>query len=341
MPSHPLARKAALDKIDEQIAKTREQLKAAFHHYPPPPRTNNILHDATLAFAVSGYAALSNLSVRRSAGEALIDVMLEQRDKQKHDASVRTFLMTASFDAGFCFEDAPVVDLASIRLSVRRALKNLGLQAVCVFEVDVLAKKLPEERSRRLIFHVHAVCWTRDPHFKPVAAGCDLSKSRYFPNMLTAPSFTFVSRAMAAARRNNSSTDPRFANLKRDQIARSMAWMGHYMLKPPLYAKNRHEQRDGGIVMRADGGAFRLKTAMRMAEIWSKISVNQAVFAVGSDADKLVRKIKKRIAGLTRDTGSAKQRELGEFTIARAWANFFQAHSKLGFEPSVILHRRS
>ncbi len=340
MPSHPLARKAALNKIDEQIAESRELLKAAFHHYPPPLRMDKILRGATLAFAVCGYAALSNLSVRRSAAEALIDVMLEQHDKQKHDSSVRTFLMTASFDAGFCFEDAPNVNLASIRLSVRRVLKNIGLQAICVFEVDVLAKKLLEERSRRLIFHVHAVCWTRDPNFKPVAVGRDLSKSRYFPNMLTAPSFTFVSRAMAASRRINSDTDPLFAKLEQDQIARSMAWMGRYMLKPPLYAKHRHEHRDGRTVMRADGGAFRLKTAIRMAEIWSKISVNQAVFAVGSDADKLVRTIKRRVANFTRATGSAKQRELADFTISQAWAHYFEAHPKLGFTPSVIRHRR-
>jgi hypothetical protein len=341
MPNHPLARKAALAKLDEQIAQSRIQLKTAFDRYPPPPRIDRTLRSATLASGVSGYAALSSLSVRRFAAQSLIDLMLQQHDQLKTDASVRTFFMTASYDAGICFEDAPAVDQAGIKLSVRRVLQKLNLQAICAFEVDVMAKKLPGEHSRRLLFHVHAICWTRDASFQPVVAAGKLSDSPYFANLLGAPSFTFLSRKMAASRRINSERDPRFAKLERDQIARSIAWMCQYLLKPPLFAKHRLEQEDGRVVMRPDAGAFRMKTVLRMAEIWSKISVNQSVFAIGLDADKLVRALKRRVAQFTRDNGSAKNRGLAEVEISRAWALLFAAHPKLGYQTTVIKHRRS
>ncbi len=340
MPTYSKACDAALAEFDQHTEKSRKQLKAAFRYYPPPPSVERILRGATLGFGKEVCAAMSNLSVRRFTAKTLMDLMLKQHDQHRADPQLQTFLMTAAFDAGICYEDAPEVDLASIQLSVRRVLQRLGLEGVCVFEVDVLAKKLPGERCRRLMVHVHVICWTKDASFKPVVAGKKLSESRYFPNMLGAPSFTFISRAMAASRRPSSGTDPRFANLAKDQVARSVAFMAQYLLKPPIFAKNRYVQHDGRVVMRSDRSAFRRKTALRMVELWSKISVNQAVFAVGPHAHKLVRTLKARVAEHVRRTAGAKS-QLTVSDIARAWSAFFKVHQKLGMNPSLINHRTS
>lgn len=340
MPSHSRARKAALKKLDKQIAKSKSLINAALDRYSPPKLIWDILHGATLAPSVCGYLALSNLFLRRYAAQVLMCLLLNQYDQNRGDSDVHTFLMTAAFDAGFSFEDGPIVDLASMSLSVRRVLKRLNMQAVCIFEVDVLAKKLDGENSRRLMFHVHAICWTSDNTFQPVKAGRELSGSRYFTNMLGAPSFTFVSRRMAASRRINCDTEPRFTNLDRDQNAHSIAWLVQYMLKPPLYAKNRIPLDDGSFIMRADAGAFRLKTVLRLSEVWSKISINEATFAVGRDADKLVRAFKRKVADHAQ-TSSFRASELDEHGIAQAWKRFFEKHHKLGLRSSIIKHRTS
>lgn len=267
--------------------------------------------------------------------------MLDFFQRNKNDSDLRIFLFTFSTSDGFTYENAPSLAVDTLRRKARRLLQAQGLQGVCTFEIDILAKRLEDEHARRLILHVHGICWTRDKAFKPVKAARALSRKSQYSNPLGMPAVSFQSRRRARAGRDP--TIPANAHLfdqpERDQTARSMAKLAYYVTKAAIYAKNRWVDREGKVNVDYDQGSFRLKTAIRMNEIMSHFTPEQMVFSVGKEADQ------SRIAirtALRRKFGhiGAKHRERASKRLAKAWSSYFKSNPKLGFRVSAVQHRK-
>jgi hypothetical protein len=282
-----------------------------------------------------GFLPLANMQVRRAATYVLIDEMLEQYRRVRRDPAVRAFLATFAWNAGLTLITAPEVDLEAMERSVRRQLIGLGLNGVCAFDIDVFSRPFAGEHTRYLHFHVHALCWTRDPKFQPRNTAEKLCSSRAFPNRIGIPSVTFRSRAESAAH---------FAGYQRalptqDQTAASMAMLAQYILKDTCVSKNRYCGRDGRMRTRPEAGRFTPKVALRFAEIYSQISPYDAVFAVGSEATVVTNAYGARLRRWER-----RNREHGEQCNERrlmaAWTRYFDLHPELGFAPSIIHQRR-
>ncbi|GAA0439557.1 hypothetical protein GCM10009095_03180 [Sphingomonas molluscorum] len=275
------------------------------------------------------------MQVRRAATYILIDKMLEQYRRVRRDPDVRAFLATFAWNAGLTPITAPEIDLEAMERSVRRQLNRLGLNAVCAFDIDVFSRPFDGEQTRYLHFHVHALCWTRDPKFQPRNSAEKLCSSRAFPNRIGVPSVTFRSRAESAAQ---------FAGFQRalpnqDQTAASMAMLAQYILKDTCVSKNRYRGRDGRMRTRPEAGRFTPTVALRFAEIYSQISPYDAVFAVGPEASMITAAYGARLRRWER-----RNREHGEqcdeHRLMAAWARYFDLHPELEFAPSSIHQRR-
>lgn len=349
MPIHPRARATALDLARAAATANRDQLLRALAHYPAPtPKADRILNLVASGFGVSDHAPLSNFGVRMRSVETLVDLFLQLHDAHRADRDMRHFLFTGTWDHGITGLAAPVLNLARLELKVRRLLKRERLDGVCIFEIAVLAKPLTGEADRLLLLHVHALCWTRDQYRQPVTRGRELSALAQYKNRLGLPGVTFVSRAMSAARHRLPQMPGhpaleiprRFRNLQsRDQNAHSMAYLAHYMLEAPTAAKGRYQDRDGRWHTCHDRDAFGLNTALRFAEIWSQLTPADAVFGVGPEGGRLSREFSQRMRPGASPLPQHRQQSLRRVEVEHAWQRLFDAHPRLGLEPSEITRR--
>lgn len=331
----PRARRAARREARAKTFSFHRTLARGLAFYSPHSCDEDVLCFSDPESLPHGFLPLAHRRVRLVAAGILIDVMLRQYQRVRRDRSVRAFLATFAWDAGLTPISAPVVDLEAMERSVRRQLNRLSLNAVCAFDIDIFSRPADGEQLRHLHFHVHALCWTRDPRFQPRSSAEKLCGSGAFPNRLGAPSVSFRSRAESAAH---------FAGFQRphpdrDQTAASMAWLGQYLLKDTHVSKNRYLGRDGRMRTRSEAGRFTPKVALRFAEIYSQISPYDAVFAVGPEARVVAASYGARLRAWER-----RNRQHGEHCderrLAVAWARLFDAHPALGYVPSVIHQRR-
>lgn len=327
--SYTIARARALAAAAKAGRKTDDKVAHALDKYPhPKKRMARILHAATASPDLTGYLPLSNSSVRAVLGEALIEEMLNLYGHTGRDARARHWLFTATFDDGIVGEKAPVIPLKRIKRKVRRLLSAQRLNAICVFEIDVLAKPITGENERQLLVHVHAVVWTRDSKFKPKTVARRLSATRALQNRLGIPAIDFISRKRSTRRRPHWP----LRHPERDQTARDMAWLGYYISKPNSVAKRRRQRKSGRIQLQPQRRYFRLKTALRFAEIWSQLDTADVIFGVGT-GKLIARRVRARVAAWGR-----KQRgpENSRRAVAEAWAALFAAHTRLEFQTAVI-----
>jgi len=332
--AHAKARRKTMAEAAKNNSKSRARVSAAFNLYPPDKR-DSIVERVALGRDCEP-AVLSSYTVRAKTQDAWIQALLRHHKRNKGDKQLRHYLFTLTTDAGFTFEDAPVLAIEKMRRSARNLLKKLKLQGICAFDIDILAKKLPGEYARRVILHVHGVCWTRD-RFEPRKVAKKLSAMRCYRNSLGVPGVSFVSRAMSRAAHDPHAAATRalFKHPERDQTARSMAFLALYLNKPPVAAKNRNEADDGTVTVRLDAGHFSLKTALRWNELMSHFPPESVMFSVGSEAALVrvdIRTQLRRCFGHTDASGRFNElRHLG-----RAWQRFFKTHPKLGFSPTQV-----
>ncbi|WP_267396575.1 MULTISPECIES: hypothetical protein [unclassified Sphingomonas] len=331
----PLARNAARAFARGAEASFQAKLSRALSFYPPATKDQRLLVFSTRPLSSCEFLPLANAEVRLAAAFSLIDSFLDHYGSTRKVSDSHTYLATFTWDAGLTFADAPQVNLEAMERTVRRQLERLGLNAVCSFEIDVFADPLAGEHARRLHFHVHAVCWTRDRSFRPVSAARALRRGKAFPSLLGAPSVSFVSRSASAAQY------PGFERPqpRQDQTASSMAHLGYYLLKATSSAKHRFLGRDGTARMRGDDSAFNLKTALRFAEIYSQITPADAIFAVGAEAAAVAANYNARLRRWVMRQGS-RGHGYTEAGLQAAWARLFDAHPELGLHPSAIRQRR-
>lgn len=303
--------------------------------YPAPGRSSGILALSEGRSRPQGFLTLASEAVRNAACGALIEAVLSHHAQTRRDPSNRTYLATFAWDAGLTFEDSPHVNMEAMERKVRRCLTRLGFDAVCAFEVDVLSNCFANETARRLQFHIHAICWRRDLGFEPIAVGTRLSNDGQFPNSLGIPGVSFVSRAQSASRYSGFQR----RHPDRDQTAGSMAWLAHYLLKAPYYAKNRYLGRDGRPRVRGDVQRFTPCTAILFAEILTQISAFDAVFAVGSEGAKVGTDYAKRLREWERSNRS-NPKCYHEDVLKYSWADLFRHYPQLGFSTATIRQRR-
>lgn len=351
--SYPRARRAARRSAYAKTAAFHLKLGQALAYYPPNHRDAEILRFWD-TLAPYGFLPLANARVRRAAATALIDALLAHYSRVCQDRSVRTFLVTFAWDAGLTPITEPVLDMEAMERLVRRQLERLGLNAICAFDLDVFSKPNDGEEVRHLHMHVHALCWTRDPAYRPHTTAAKLRKGRAFPNRIGAPSVKFRSRAESAAqfaafdracrkrvRAKPVTASPNIARdrSRRDQTALSIANLAQYLLKDTAVSKNRYKGRDGRMRMRPEARRFTFKIALRFAEIFSEISPYDAVFGVGAEASIVTADYSARIRAWER-----RNRENGEFCDERelkaAWIRYFTTHANLGLAPCIIRQRR-
>ena len=209
-----------------------------------------------------GYLPTSNRHVRLRAQEALIEQLHELFARSAPELK----LLTLTWDAGLTFEDRPVVDIAAMISQASRAIAGVGLNAICAIEVDGLSRVLEGEHARRLIFHIHAVCWTSGGPFSSKA------KER-----------TIAAQAPPDDFRHAWGVSPvRFtAKRKLDWVA--VAGLGMYLLKAPRCLKKRvwRGQLQKFKLLKAPAEEYRPAAAVRLMDLHSRWDVRDIVFGVG------------------------------------------------------------
>lgn len=268
----------ALAALDKSIRIFTEKLNVA--------KPSSILPEGRklLARMAPPPGSLADHAARRSAGRLMIDELLahHQRTKKK---GYRHFLLTLCWDAGVLSADKPFeYDLKAMQIKAYKAIKKLGLSAVCVFEAVALRKS--KRNAELLIIHLHAVCWARAKTFKPIVAAEDLMKRCDFPNWLGAPSVSIQSRAMAANRfKDKRSAQYRhlFSKLDKDQTKASMAWLGYYLFQAPAWVKQLvpKKKREDKLALRSNSKNYSSQLALALEQLLTEIQTTDAVFSVG------------------------------------------------------------
>lgn len=215
----------ALARAGEAIAKSRPKTIDALMRFGQI-LTENEFH--MLELLLSGKRCLGDLPIanpqtRLRVQEALIHALLNHFDLIFDQPKCRTFLATFAWDAGMTLRDAPEVLLTSMRRTVHRTLRGLGLSGIGHFEFDVLRRPLLTESFRRISANAHVICWTTDAAFQPKKTAGALCDSGRFPNMLEIPPVDIVSRSLSEARRGIYERE----EPHRDQIPRSIAHLGY------------------------------------------------------------------------------------------------------------------
>lgn len=340
MKNHPKALASTLAKAAIHNAHSMLLLTGGFAFYPPDRTASKIKLDAQRN-PDDEILVLSSFKVRSAVQKALIVSSLSLFEITKRDPRCRVFFFTFSPAEAISYEDEPHFNVDQLRRKTRRLLRRMGLEGICAFEIDVLADKLPGEHARRVILHVHGLCLTRDATFQPVAATRELCELPQYRNSLGIPAISLETRAMARSRSQPGA--PNFelvhAHPKRDQTARSMAWLAYYMTKAPRYAKNLYVDPDGRQRSRYDGHAFRLKTALRLNEMWSHFTPEQLVFSTGPTADQARLSYRTQLRREFGFVGYGRWQKRWRDALGCAWSHYFDQYRGLGFRPSVITHR--
>jgi len=327
-------------KARETIEAARAKHLKALTKYPPSNQIEQALDQLITSKRIWGFLPLSNFEVRRVASEAMIEALLWAH-KRNRTRGVRSYLFTATFDDGIILETATEIPLYRIERKVRAALRSCGLQSVNFFEIDILKRKLPGDDARRLLVHVHGVCWTGDRKFRANAAAAELNGQRRFRNRLGVPAIKFVTRKQMHANFNKKLPAAQRAPLpkpQRDQTASSIARMAAYMTKAPTYVKNRFLTRRDWWAVRYDEKSFNLRTSLLMTEIWSRISAFDAAFAVGQEAKVVLERYRSALRAWARKN-SAHSLHLGEQEIDGIWRSYAAQQPRLKIVMRKVLKR--
>lgn len=210
-----------------------------------------------------GHLPTSNRHVRIRAQEALIEQLHELFARSAPELK----LLTLTWDAGLTFEDRPVVDVSAMITQASAAIARVGLNAICAVEIDGLSRVLEGEHARRLIFHIHAVCWTNGGPFESKAKERIIATQAYPENFSHAWG---VSPVRFTAKRNL------------DWAA--VAGLGMYLLKAPRCLKKRvwRSQLQRYKLLKAPAVEYRPAAAVRLMDLHSRWDVRDIVFGVGA-----------------------------------------------------------
>jgi hypothetical protein len=216
------------------------------------------------------YLPPANKHVRLSAQEALIDEL----QSLFASAAPEFKLLTLTWDAGLTFETAPSVDIAKMANQASAALELLGLNAVCAVEVDGVSRVLEGEPGRRLLFHVHGVCWTNGGPFHV------RDKELLLTTGTDGLSFT-----------HRWGVPPVRFTAKRQLDWSAVAGLGMYLLKAPRCLKKPVWRENLGRfkLLRAPPEEFRPATAVRLMDLHSRWDVREIVFGVGDGVGLVTR----------------------------------------------------
>lgn len=244
------------------------------------------------------HAHMANQAAVNLLSQLTIDQLVNHFISIQNDETVRHFFGTFCFDDGIAHVEGYFdINVEKLKKKTDKAIREAGLNAICVLQADVL-KKNKDHRYDRLLVHFHAVCWTSDGKFKNRKAAKRLSGLPSFKNSFGAPSVTLVSRKDSAAKwhngnKHNRKTPARFGLPEQDQNAHSMAHLGFYMISMPAYAKNLVPAKGKRkSYLRSTDKNYSCKLALKAVEFLQTIKITDAVFGVGEGAS-VSRAIKK------------------------------------------------
>ena len=179
---------------------------------------------------------LADPDTRRAAAEHLIDALLH-RLATIEGSGCRTFLATFAWDEGIIPPDqTKLPDLKPLLHKVYKVLAEFGLSGVLVVDFALFD---PGDGPPYIHIHIHVICWTNDPAFRPKSVRKQLRKRRAFRNSKF-KSVDIRSRK-EAANRFSFKDSPHyayvFAKLDRGQTKASIAWLGQYLWAAPAVTK--------------------------------------------------------------------------------------------------------
>lgn len=211
---------------------------------------------------ITGYLPSSNLRVRIATIEALVDTLHDLFASWAPDIR----LITLTWDAGFTYENMPVVDVASMISTAHDAMTRVGLNALCAIEVDALSRPIDGERWRRLIFHVHGACWTAGGAFNARDMAVELAA------LDGGPSLHHPWRCKPAVITSEPTNWYSTAHLAR------------YMLKANDRVKKRvwRDTLKRHKLLVAPAAEYSPSLAVRFADLHSRASITETVFGVGA-----------------------------------------------------------
>ena len=265
------------------------------------------------------YLPMSNFRLR----EASHDAMVWAFQKYAKECSYPDFwLGTFCWDDGVTWEKEPQLDLNKMAGQVYRALNDHKLNAVFFFELSPL-ETLPGDDDRRLLFHVHAICWPREGTFKPKDTANKLNALRKFPNMFDAKAVKFTRKKLKRLGKQSSRKD-----------FEKLLGLAGYCTKVDGWTKRIVPRRKGKGNKMQKAHAFSGQLAGRVVEILSQITVWDAVQGVGEG--RVIRKywqmrLKDQLVALP-----GKPTQINLRAIKKAWKNARVLNGPDEYRPCVV-----
>lgn len=268
------------------------------------------------------FLPMSNFRLREASHDAMVWAFQKYA---KENGYPDFWLGTFCWDEGVTWEREPQLELNKMHGQVFRALNDQKLNAVLFFELSPL-EKLPGDDDRRLLFHVHAICWPREGKFKPKITANKLSTLRKFPNMFDAKAVKFTRKKLKRPGGKINAKD-----------FEKLLGLAGYCTKVDGWTKRIVPRKSGKGHKMQKAHRFSGHLASRIAEVLSQITVWDAVHGVGDGS--AIRKLWQtrlmdQLAAIPGKSTPANLR-----AIRRAWANARKLNGPAEYLPCTIKPR--
>jgi hypothetical protein len=216
------------------------------------------------------FLPLCNMHVEVDSRQILTDVVAEwaHQSEERIVGPRRVHLITMIFSDQYLNFNKTELDLGKVKNRVRYALNKMDLNALAFieFEPTLFSQQLFGKRCMTISCHVHGICWSNNPGFKPQKAAESIVSKRAFKPLLGYPCI-----------------DIRARKLQNDDSLRGMTrYIGKFpsgLKKLGIKMSDCDSKPTVNIYSNQDG--YTGPVALRMIELYSQLSIDDLIIARG------------------------------------------------------------
>jgi hypothetical protein len=303
-----------LHRQHEKTDKFQSQVLKAAMRKSLSPKTKRRIAAITGSGRCHPAMLWSDLALRKAASTILND-SLEHTYKDLIGDDVGMFHITFVDDIGLTTDREPELRVHALRRKIDKAIREMGLSAFVVIEIQPLVNYPAGGKGRTLMLHGQALCWGKVSRRKFQRAKKRINQSRSWSNM-------FGARPVKSRKLKRGLSDAL-------QIA-------SYISKVPADAKYRFpvRSRPGQFRFKPTVSGYPSNLKLRIIEGLSHYTIFEAVFAVNEG--KFLRKAWKSELLEWQKTRLSKTKAIKEFDLHCFWRRFHGSKTTNLYKPFQI-----
>lgn len=212
---------------------------------------------------------MSNSLIRFEATRLFLNI-LTAFWKQTRSPTRRWFFITFIGDEGNALEYRPELRVKPFRRKVDKLLRDAGLDAFVVIELQTLTNFPQQGNGGTIMVHAHALAWTDDPEFDHKKVAAEMCDKRRLSHWLDAPTV-------------------KIKPVK--DTAKQIRWRAYYLFKAPYVGKILVPSDIPGRDWKLKHTTIRPHQTLRLAEGLSQLEFSDVAFGVNGGT-KLSRALK-------------------------------------------------